>query len=132
MVFDEPIEVESEVFVPVIVRQELQALLKSCTKVSVYENSGTKQRKVNGLALSCKSGQYPQETVEEIAEAVTRIMHDAWMSQETEDPDEEVGLPPIEFTVVCEHSMALGGGKKKRDGHADGSTQRGARTHHPQ
>ena len=104
MEFDESLEdPDFRPFVSVTVRTELSKLLKSTTRIVVNEVDGTSSRKCNGLTLSNRPGQYPSESAESIAEAVTQIMHQTWSAQETEDPDADVGLPPVEFVISCEH-----------------------------
>lgn len=109
MTFDEPFEIDFRPAVPATVRNELNKLLRGTTRIVVYELVAEgKTAKCNAVRLTNKPGAFPKEPLEEIAEGVTAIMQVAWESQETEDPD--VGLPPMEFVVVCEEP---GRGRKR-------------------
>ena len=99
---DEPLDLDFIPFVPPKVRLELTKRLKGCTRIVISECEDNRTRKVNGIKLDTKPGQMPRTPVDDIAQLVTNVMHTAWVSQETEDPD--VGLPPMEFVVVCENT----------------------------
>jgi hypothetical protein len=101
---DEPYVADFPVAVPPRLRHLLNQNLPKATRVVVNDGDG---KKVNGIRLTNTHGGLPDESLDSIAEAVTAIMHIAWRDQETEDPD--IGMPPMDFTVVCEHTVKRGG-----------------------
>lgn len=105
---DEPFAIDFTVAVPPRLRHLLNQNLPKATRVVVNDGDG---KKVNGVRLTNTHGGLPDESLDAIAEMVTAIMHIAWRDQETEDPD--IGMPPMDFTVVCEHT-AKRGGKRTR------------------
>lgn len=110
MQFDEDFEIDFRPAVPATVRSKLTQLLRSTTRIVVdHVPAPGKTAKINAIRFTNKPGQYPKEGVEEIAEAVTAIMHIAWQEQETEDTD--IGLPQMEFTITAEHKK---GNKRQR------------------
>ncbi len=108
---DIPFEVDFPIVVPQRLRHLLNQNLRKATRLVVNENVGDGQApKVNGFRLTNTHGGLPDEGVDEIAQAVTAVMHIAWRDQETEDP--EIGMPPMAFIVVCEHTTKNNGTKK--------------------
>jgi hypothetical protein len=115
---DQPIECDVDPPIPADLRSRLNQLMRSTTRVVVYDDDG---HKVNALRLTTAPGSFPKEPLEDICREVCRIMHVAWSEQSTEDPD--IGMPPMQFAISCEHTK---NGKRIRPQfqyvyHGDGS-----------
>lgn len=89
MIYDKPLELDDDPSVPDIVRIKLGRILKGARQVNVYEvpQSG-RARKVNGLKLKQRRGQMPDVDLEDLALAVSRIMHAHWLDRAMEDGEQ--------------------------------------------
>lgn len=112
---DEPYTVDFPIVVPQRLRHLLNSHLRSTTRIVISEQvSEGKTRKVNSLRLTNTTGGFPQESLDDIAEAVVAIMHIAWRDQETKDDETESSPPSMDFVITCEHYQKRPGNEKPK------------------
>lgn len=105
MLYDKNVDLDDEPRVPKAVRFHLHRILRGARAIIVSEVTSSASKKVNGLKLSTKTApnSMPNDSVDDIAEGVCRIMHNEWIAANLNAKEDEIVSIHFRISAKVDH-----------------------------